>query len=271
MFFGLSLEINPGRAGLEFILDKEDISKDNLFALIRTEDVKITIDELKKIGGNARLSNYSRDGKTIILSASNTVESEIKSYLQHNKESFIRLSHERFLDRDWYNSIKKIKKNCDYRLIGYCEGGLLSAMKLCGIEVCDNENIMIPTISNGSYESQLIEDTLLCRLSAAINDGKIPIVYLKHFAYDARKGIDKQTASKKVSKIIEDAILKLKMKSSFNSALIISDHNSEVGVDETVVGITKIGLIGENKLFRDFQDGLNQRDLVNFLGKRGII
>ncbi|HFI0035612.1 TPA: hypothetical protein ACGOTT_000507 [Streptococcus suis] len=271
LFFGLPLKSNPGRPGFEYLLDGIDISKDNIFVLIRTEKFNNVIEELRELGINSRLSNYSRDGKTIIISANSTTKVALKNYLEKNKSSFIRLSHERYLEDNWYEDLHNITQHCEYRLLGYCEGGLLSAMKLCGVEICDADNILITNEPIGSYECQLITDTVIERLDSALKADKIPVIYLKHFAHDARNGMDKRTASEKVSKIIKDVIIKIKQEKFFNYGLVISDHNSEIGVDETLVGMTKIGIIGGGQLFNEYKDGSSQQELIDFISKKGIM
>lgn len=63
----------------------------------------------------------------------------------------------------------------------------------------------------------------------------------------------------------------IKKTKNFNFGMIISDHNSEVGIDETLSGMTKIGLIGENfQIMEDYNNGSDQIELIKFLKEKGL-
>ena len=98
------------------------------------------------------------------------------------------------------------------------------------------------------------------------------MIYFKHFAHNARKGIDKNIAAQEVGKIILGVIRKIERESIFNYGLMISDHNSENGVDETKSGMTKIGTVGANiNVFDNYNPGASQQELIEYLKRLGVL
>lgn len=273
LFFDFPIKYNPGRAGLEFLLDKENISHHNIFAVLRTNYVTEVIGELQKMEINVRVSNYSNDKKTLILSTNIEKKELLMEYFDLNKEKIIRLSHFKILDTDWYRKINNLNLTNDYCFVGYCHGGLLSALKISGLQIIEKPERMIHYIdSQVGYYSPLITDTIISRIQYSLKQKKIPVIYFKHFAHNARKGIDKNIAAQEVGKIILGVIRKIERESIFNYGLMISDHNSENGVDETKSGMTKIGTVGDNiNVFDNYNPGASQQELIEYLKRLGVL
>jgi hypothetical protein len=70
-------------------------------------------------------------------------------------------------------------------------------------------------------------------------EGLLPVVYLKDAAYNARKGRNKRDA---VTRIAETLHVLARSIDAVKPILIISDHNSEPGIDAAYAGATVWGL-----------------------------
>lgn len=270
-FWGLNPEFNPGRAGLESILDGKDISKNTFFVTVRTLNAKLLIKELNQLGIDSRVSKYSKNGNTVIICSDLDKETTLLNYFELNKSNLIKISHIKKLSNGWYDELKKLPSRSPFSLIGYCHGGLESALELCGLQILEENRGMVPFDSLNGYSSKEIEETYLERIRYCIENDQIPVVYLKHFAFNARKGFRKELAADKIAKIVFNIVEEIKKTKNFNFGMIISDHNSEVGIDETLSGMTKIGLIGENfQIMEDYNNGSDQIELIKFLKEKGL-
>ncbi len=270
-FFGIDPCINPGRSGFELYLDGDLPCEATVFVTIRADDTNTVIGSANELGIYSRVSRFSDDKKTVLLASSND---KIMRQLLVKKSDLWRVSH--YYSTDSFIRNTMILES-PFALIGWCHGALSAALSLTGMEMLCNirEQIIINTSQYNS--SSISDEAMISGLIACRDIGKIPVVYLKHFAYDARHGYLKNHAAKNISKIILCAINTLKdLESKQASAseiniLVISDHNSEIGVDRTIAGKTVYGMISNDensiKVFRNNrpQHVINQHQLVGLM------
>ncbi|HFI0035607.1 TPA: hypothetical protein ACGOTT_000502 [Streptococcus suis] len=318
-FFGLLPENNPGRAGLEYYGQYRTIVPENF----RAEDEKIFWGTLRFKKGNDERKNQALgdlERFAIVVNKSEFSQDKLRrNVLLKNKEQFesfieknsdiIEESHTYIKDiqikveQELISSEKQSENGKKFIFIGYCFGALFYALEAVGISILDGveSNDMFKKIDSTSenikYDDERIRDTFSKRFRKAQseeqlfkNTHKTILVYFKHFAYDARKGHSQRESAKNVAQFIENSYGRHLMSERRDGySLIISDHNSESGRDETISGPTKIGIIYHKnrvetspkkamieELIQDFNSFFNkeenstaeQSELVSFLESR---
>jgi hypothetical protein len=238
--FGLVPEANPGRAGLERILDGDLHSGCDHFAAVHTTAGRTLEETAISSGVHCRVSNYSSEGRTWLV-CSPTVY-RLQSFVDRLQQTAadIRVTHKCSPHNSWRaKSIAGERLARNYELIGWCHGALLGAFIHCGIHF-DGSHL---TEAPPTQTRQRRANELLDKLPSVSRSGSRPLVYLKDPAWEARKRGDKFSAISFAATILQELITH----AHGGAVLVVSDHNSEPGRDETLIGSTAIGLYSESR------------------------
>jgi hypothetical protein len=207
------------------------------FLKIRSQEPKKIVSLAASLGIYARCSRYSKDGKSVLLAAkSDSQILQIKDIVKN----YCRLSHHYYPGPNWK---KRILCNSNhFSLVGWCHGALRIALEMVGISYIFTDKTI--QISGAEYQSKLISiATMQSRIKKILMMKKIPLIYYKHHAYEARHGLDKAHAAKETATLTSCALHEMTKLDPQINCLIISDHNSEIGEDKTLAGATVYGLI----------------------------
>jgi hypothetical protein len=237
--FGLEPRFNPGRAGLERILDGDLHQECPHFAVIKSRELASqNVARWGKLGLHLRVSRFSRSSDTWLICSERP---DLIDSLVGELSPAARVSHRCSPELGWKRRASDAGTGGKFHLIGWCHGSLLAALLLCGL----------------SYEGDMAEmqdrpsDTRNDRLKhlhnslpRLVGNTRRPVVYVKDPAWEARKGDDKRAG-------IEFAGLVLRELAAWicpdSAVLVASDHNSEVGLDQTYTGVTCMGLVSANR------------------------
>lgn len=250
-FFGLRPDANPGRAGLELLLDG-DLAPDHRHFIALREASYSDLEVFSSTDGGAiRASRYSADGLTFIASSSSA--SWIHA-LQHAVPA-ARFTHARTPTDRWF---ERSSVGSAFELIGWCHGGLLAALAHAGLVVpADPPTRLLPHTDRDDRLAEL--GRLVRRVRSS---GRQPVLYAKDCAFAARHSGDLGAAVEFIADLAGRLLV-----NQTSPLLIISDHNSELGMDATLEGPTAWGLIWPERCTDRplLPDRLTQRELVSFL------
>lgn len=239
-FFGLTNSFNPGRTGFEMVKKGDLLPEFSTFVTVRTAQTQKALDINKKHGVYARISDYSSDKGTVLMAATNP--KKIQEALDELKESIdeLRVTHYYDPGAGWYDKVKK--EDSPFAIAGYLDGPLKFALQIVGLKFLHEEDRYMKY--NGyKCTFKFTKKDLENRVDECMKLNKIPVFYFKLFAQEGRFNGDKRYSAKVVSKAVVLIMKALEKYSKNPSALIISDHNSEKGIDRTFAGNTKFALL----------------------------
>lgn len=235
--FGLRPSSNPGRAGLERMLDGDLHPQCDHFAAFRTAGAEsVIVETASKLGVHTRISQYSSDRQTWLLcspsrEARESVINALTTFLPD-----LKVSHEVSPVPGWRDLPGTPRRDTSrFELVGWCHGALFGALKQCGLS--------LPSESSILDAPDLTRRPRLAELGRYLTDARArdrcPVVYCKDPAWAARKRGGKQTAIE----FCAEVLAQLLRWTQGGTILVVSDHNSEPGRDETLVGATLVGLL----------------------------
>lgn len=234
--FGLTPARNPGRAGLELYLDGELHDGCGHFAVMQGSNLAEYISSLSSNTSiHVRPSAYSPSRNTwLVCSPKRTVRDEVLDEARASVPQ-VRIGHVVSPTDGWLVATQ----NADlagrrHFLIGWCHGALLSAFKLCGV------------VTTRHVHSEASPDKTRVRRMTELGEQLHryqppwirPIVYLKDPAWDARRSNSKDAAFRFTVSVLK----RILEHPTIESVLVMSDHNSEAGIDETRAGQTLVGI-----------------------------
>lgn len=234
--FGLDPTMNPGRAGLERALDGDLHPHCDHFAAFRApEPAGVVLEIVANIGAHARVSNYSSDQQTWLLCSESRKIRDTTIAALTASLSDVRVSHQVSPASGWRDSQRVLQRSITrFRFIGWCHGALRAAFMQCGLSSLPQASFLAaPELTRSARLAQL-----RTHLARATDPNDIQVVYCKDPAWAARKNGNKHSAiqfgAEVLSQLIEWA--------QGRPILVVSDHNSEPGRDETLAGATLVGL-----------------------------
>lgn len=241
--FGITPDVNPGRAGLERMLDGDLHNECDHFAAVRAPTKTAALRAAAETNSvHARTSRYSADGKTWLICSPSAAARDC--FLEESKlrEPSVRVSHVASPVQGWRQITSTAKEGDNgYTLVGWCHGALLSALVAAGVRVPMQRTMKLG--SPAATRQERIRD-LAHSIPPVVASGRTAVVYLKDPAWDARRGVDKLPSLRYASAVLGSL---LSFVSTDQAVLVLSDHNSEVGVDATVPGPTACGVVSRNQ------------------------
>ncbi|NVN49166.1 hypothetical protein HLY00_2050 [Mycolicibacterium hippocampi] len=240
-FFGLDPSHNPGRAGLELILNGDLHMYCDHFMAVRTSADGY---EVRKLAEASRVhvspSKFSADGRSWLVCAEARGQRDRFSVSAASTLPDYRASHAVSPVQGWRLSAASQNSN-RYFLLGWCHGALLSAFAMCDISqrpgASSGRRLDAPSATRTDREKEL-GDYLHRRGFGS----RTLLLYLKDSAWAARRGEDKIESTRFTSQV-----LKLILRHAEGGpVVVISDHNSEIGRDETLAGATSCGVYAED-------------------------
>lgn len=267
-FFGMRPSDNPGRAGLELLMEGDLPDGMTSFLTSRTNDPTAALSMLRDRGAHARISSFSKDHKTVIAALPTSVSDRL-AWLESPPCGGI-LSSTRISTPDpgWKT---RHYSNHKWRIAGWCHGALLGAFDTLGM-CAEGEQCLTKGVLPSPDTSRILRLRDTSTLASNLADSATsPVFYLKDCAYAARRGESKQKPIEFIATAIQKVWTAVSARYSNESAaiLVISDHNSEIGIDQTLSGATRFGFITEDPLIwlhdASSDHALAQEDLVNSL------
>lgn len=264
-FFGLTPERNPGRAGLERFLDGDLHDQCGNFAVLQGRGLARRVRHLALDSSvHIRPSSYSPSANSwLICSADRKLRDEFLKEVRRITPS-ARIAHVVSPAEGWLTSTQEaVLSGRRHFLVGWCHGALLAAFQLCGVSM--SADIQFESDPAETRDRRMLE--LGGQLDRSASAGLRPIVYLKDPAWAARRSHSKEVTFKHIVK----ALKRMLDHSGCESILVISDHNSEPGVDETLTGETVVGVVTKRSEVAtrwndQFRFKLTQLELVEELG-----
>lgn len=234
--FGLPPSMNPGRAGLEKTLDGDLHPDCDHFAAFRTpEPASAVLEVVANMGAHARESNYSSDRQTWLLCCMSRQIRESTIAALTATLSGIRVSHQASPTSGWRDSQPLPERFITkFQFVGWCHGALRAAFMQCGLSFQTQASFLAaPELTRTARLAQL-----QTYLAGGMDRNHTPVVYCKDPAWAARKNGDKHSATQFCAEILSQLI----QWAGGRPILVLSDHNSEPGRDETLAGATLAGL-----------------------------
>lgn len=235
-FFGLTPERNPGRAGLERILDGDLHDDCGHFAVIQGMGTVRDIETRFETSVHLRPSSYSPSGNSWLVCSPDQKSRDDFLHDVRSISPVVRVAHVVSPDDDWLAKTQEsVLAGERHFLIGWCHGALLSAFQLCGVRM--SPLARFESDPSKTRSRRIIE--LGEQLDKCMPTTIRPIVYLKDSAWDARRSTSKDAAFEFTVRVLQ----RLFGNPEIESVLVLSDHNSEPGVDETSTGQTVAGVV----------------------------
>ena len=125
--------------------------------------------------------------------------------------------------------------NSRFRFVGWCHGALHAAFMQCGLSFYPQNGLLA---APDKTRSARLEE-LRTYLASETPRPQALAVYCKDPAWAARKNGDKRSATQFCATVLSQLI----QWADGRTILILSDHNSEPGRDETLTGATLAGLL----------------------------
>lgn len=235
-FFGLTPDRNPGRAGLERILDGDLHDDCGHFAIIQGIGTVRDIETRFETSVHLRPSSYSPSGNSWLVCS--PVQKSRDDFLRgvRSISPAVRVAHVVSPVDDWLAKTQEsVLTGERHFLIGWCHGALLSAFQLCGVRMSPLARFESEPAK--TRRRRIVE--LGEQLDKCVPATLRPMVYLKDSAWDARRSTSKDAAFDFTVRVLQ----RLLDAPEIGSVLVLSDHNSEPGVDETLTGQTVAGVV----------------------------